>query len=156
MYNHRTRVIITNPHGKVLVMVRNFREHAGKSWPTVLLPGGGIDEGESAEEALRRETLEECGLEIHDLKFLWRHKEKRVIEAAEAKYWPGVTVLDNVFDFYTASVDSVKVPALLEPEKFDDVSWIELDELGEYSMKHKCVQIGDGVENALELFRKTS
>ena len=33
-----------------------------------LLPGGGVDEGESVEEGLRREMREETGLELDDIK----------------------------------------------------------------------------------------
>ncbi len=36
----------------------------------IMFPGGGIDEGESVEEGMKREAFEEAGVKIKDLKFL--------------------------------------------------------------------------------------
>ena len=45
------------------------------------LPGGGIEAGETPEEALRREVQEECGLEIRDI--------SRLGEAVQYLFTPG-------------------------------------------------------------------
>ena len=46
--------------GKVL-LVRRGQEPAHGRW---VIPGGGVELGETAEEAARREIREECGIEI--------------------------------------------------------------------------------------------
>ena len=52
--------VIRNPTGLVLVK----RRHPPIGWA---LPGGFVDVGETVEAAVRREALEETGLEIKDL-----------------------------------------------------------------------------------------
>lgn len=52
--------LITNPHGEVLLVRHSYL-------PDWLLPGGGVEWGESAERALHREITEECGLQISHL-----------------------------------------------------------------------------------------
>jgi len=36
----------------------------------IIFPGGGIDEGESVEEGMKRETIEETGAKVKNIKFL--------------------------------------------------------------------------------------
>ena len=54
--------IITDNRGRVLLLKHRFRP--GTGWG---MPGGFMQEGEQAEEALRRELREEVGLEIEKL-----------------------------------------------------------------------------------------
>ena len=60
------RVFVIDPDGRVLLF-RGFdpgRPHDGSWW---LTPGGGLDEGETFEEAARRELFEETGLAVDDI-----------------------------------------------------------------------------------------
>jgi 8-oxo-dGTP diphosphatase len=57
-------VACVDASGHVLLVKQIGGPYAG-AW---LLPGGGVDDGESIEEALRREMREETGLEITDVR----------------------------------------------------------------------------------------
>jgi len=50
-------VLFVSPEKEVLLMRRAGKDHAGK-WA---LPAGGIEKGETPEQAARRETEEEAG-----------------------------------------------------------------------------------------------
>jgi len=70
-YRPNVGIIICNGHGQVM-WARRYRQH---SWQ---FPQGGIDKGESPEEAMYRELYEEVGLKPHDVRILgstrsWLH-----------------------------------------------------------------------------------
>jgi len=57
------RALIVDEDDRILLV--QFRDDAGQTWWAT--PGGGIDEGEDVESALRRELAEEVGLEDYEL-----------------------------------------------------------------------------------------
>ena len=56
----RARTVIPDGDGRILFDRTHHRDRAVFYW----LPGGGVDPGETATEALKRELLEEAALEI--------------------------------------------------------------------------------------------
>ena len=60
----RVRVIVYRDDGKILLVRSRFSR---QEWA---LPGGGVNRNESYEQAAIRETLEEVGLKIHNLRYL--------------------------------------------------------------------------------------
>jgi len=85
--------IISRPDGRVLCITRAKDPAKGK----LAFPGGFIDIGETAEDALRRETLEEVNLEIEDVSLLRSHPNQYE--------YKGITypVLDFIFSATTAA-----------------------------------------------------
>lgn len=65
---HGARGIVTREDGLIAV----FNKKAKNEYK---LPGGGIDEGENAEDAFKREVLEETGCVVNDIKFMGITKE---------------------------------------------------------------------------------
>ena len=60
----RVRVIIYRDDGDILLVRSRFSR---QEWA---LPGGGVKHNESYEQAAVRETLEEVGLRVHNLRYL--------------------------------------------------------------------------------------
>lgn len=64
------RVALFNEEGKVLLVKQH---HENKEiW---MVPGGGIEEGETSQDAAIREVMEETGLIIHIDRLLWHVEE---------------------------------------------------------------------------------
>jgi len=80
--------VITNQEGQVLLLDHVLRPHSG--WG---LPGGFLNAAEQPEEAIRREIMEETGIELDELKMLrirTRGRHVEMIFAAKAVGEPSV------------------------------------------------------------------
>ena len=77
----RARAVIPDGRGRVLF---DRTHHAGKA-PFFWLPGGGVEPGETAEEALRRELIEEASLVIHVERLLYL-SENLFVESGEYRH----------------------------------------------------------------------
>lgn len=70
MWTGGVRVILLNEKGEILLVEQH---HDGKDiW---MVPGGGIEEGETSQDAAIREVMEETGLIIHVERLLWHVEE---------------------------------------------------------------------------------
>ena len=106
--------VLIKKDGKVLLGKRKGSYAAGE-WG---VPGGHLEYGESFEDAVRREVLEETGLEIQNIKFCFVTNVTRY------------TPKHYVFVCFTADWKFGE-PVNKEPEKCDGWSWHPLDHMPE-------------------------
>ncbi|MEK7831117.1 MAG: NUDIX domain-containing protein [Acidobacteriota bacterium] len=88
---------------------------SAKSLKTFFLPGGGIEEGESREEALAREVREECACEVEIGKFL----------GSAIQYFTGK---EGVHWEFHCSYFAAEFGAPLDNQPEHELLWLELSE----------------------------
>ncbi|MFJ7354276.1 NUDIX domain-containing protein [Phyllobacterium sp. NPDC097923] len=99
--------------GHILLLQRKKSPETG-AWG---IPGGKIDFLETAEQAIRREALEETGLEAGEIKLLGLSEQ---LFHDEKQHWFGV--------LFQAESFSGEMQ-LLEPDKHGGIDWFPLDKL---------------------------
>jgi ADP-ribose pyrophosphatase YjhB (NUDIX family) len=99
--------------GHILLLQRKKSPETG-AWG---IPGGKIDFLETAEQAIRREALEETGLEAGEIKLLGLSEQ---LFHDEKQHWFGV--------LFQAESFSGEMQ-LLEPDKHGGIDWFPLDRL---------------------------
>lgn len=117
--------IIRRPDGRALFVRRAKDPARGK----LGLPGGFVDPGENAEQALVREVREEVGLELRNLQYLTSHANRYA--------FAGVTY-HTVDLFYTGDADDASgaVPLdAVEAVEWHDPATVPPDEIAFDSMR---------------------
>src|SRR5581483_11122854 len=79
-------------------------------------PGGHLDYLESFVDCAKRETLEECGIEIENVKF------QSIVNSTEFKPYHNISIM------MTANW-KVGKPKVLEPEKCESWDWYDINNL---------------------------
>jgi 8-oxo-dGTP diphosphatase len=103
--------ILFNGRGEVLMLLRRRPPEAG-SWEK---PGGKVEPGETVESALKREFLEETGLEVEVVKLL-----NVVDQIREGQHW---VAIDYMVKKVSGKLEN------REPEKIEKLGWFKLDAL---------------------------
>ncbi len=95
-----------------------------------VVPGGGIDEGENPEEAMRREILEEVGIDVTGQEAIFQadiqtgSSEKTLRDSGER-----VNVVMNFHDFVvTIDKPASEIPIILEDD-FGYAEWVAINDL---------------------------
>ncbi len=105
-------VIIKN--GEKILLGRRLGSHGAGTWG---LPGGHLDEGESVEQCARRETIEETGLQVGDVKP--QGFSDTVFEELQKQY----------ITLFVEAASYTGEPQVCEPDKCDEWRWCDVDDL---------------------------
>jgi len=115
MEQHHPKVgvgVMVFKDGKVLLTKRKGSHGAGE----YSFPGGHLEYMESFEDCAKRETREECGIDITNIRFLYVTNVK--------KYFPKHYVhIGMVADWESG------VPTTMEPDKAEEWKWYSIDAL---------------------------
>jgi 8-oxo-dGTP diphosphatase len=105
---------IINPEGKLFLTLRGkeAKNERGK-WE---IPGGSVEFGETLEDALKREIMEEHGVEIAIVELL--DVCSHIIND-EHQHWVSPTYICTIVS---------GTPVIKEPHKCDEIGWFTLDE----------------------------
>ena len=117
--------IIKNEKDEYLFTVRDREPGAG----LLDFPGGFVDLGESAEKAVKREIMEELGLEITQLKF-YKSLPNRYL-FGEMVYF----TLDLVFICEVKTLNVIEAKDDVAGYRFIDIKEVDLDEIGLESIR---------------------
>lgn len=109
--------VIFNPDGKILLC----KSH---KWDNkFVIPGGHIELGEKMEEALKREILEETGLNIYDIKLIGLKESIYSDTFHEKKHF--------IFIDYLCKTDSSDVILNNEAEEYE---WVDMNRIEDYAL----------------------
>lgn len=100
-------------NGKMLIGLRNYKASEWKDFSVWTVPGGHCEEGETFEDTLRREALEEC-----DIKELQITSYLGVVKGAKEG--------DTVYVFMGKTDEE---PKLMEPDNFSEWKWCEVSDI---------------------------
>ena len=116
-----------------VLLVHKPRKH--DDWQ---LPQGGIEEGESIEDAAVRELMEEAGLEVHVIEKSTTTYQYDFPEAFRLERPDNVCGQMLTFVFATPTEGSqVKV----DMDEIDDFVWIRIEELKEYLEREEYLEV---------------
>ena len=109
--------LILNDKNEVLLMKRGKKsKNEAGFWNK---PGGTVEFGETVENAVKRETKEELGIDVEPIKFI--NFTNHIIKS-ENQHWVSLNYLVKI----------VKgEPRNMEPEKTDEIKWFSFDNLPE-------------------------
>ncbi|RCW52390.1 NUDIX domain-containing protein [Halanaerobium sp. ST460_2HS_T2] len=130
--------VIFNPNDQILLC----KSH---KWDNkYIIPGGHIELGEKMEEALKREIMEETGLNIYDINLISIKESVYNKRFHEEKHF--------IFIDYICRTDSTKVVLNEEAEEY---VWVDLKEVDNYELGGFIKPLLDQLKNEQDSAFKT-
>jgi 8-oxo-dGTP diphosphatase len=115
-------------HGDSILLVERGNEPLKGFWS---LPGGCVEVGEKLDEALRREVLEETGLNVRDAKVF--EIFERIIRDDEGRPEYHYVLVDYVCRVQEGAAEAAS--------DVSGVAWVSRDELGRYRLTDGTIDV---------------
>lgn len=122
--------VIRDDRGRILLLHRNKPD---LSWWEI--PGGQVEEGEAPEAAAIREVREETGLEVRIGGLLGEAELESTNHEPAQFYW------------FSAEIVSGE-PRALEPESHDEISYMDITDLGRDQVSTSTNWVRDNLKDA--------
>ncbi len=132
-------------HQERVLLVRRGREPLKGEWS---IPGGMLELGEKLEDGVRRELLEETGLEVEPLALIAtfdRISRERLPEGAESE--PRVQYHYVIVDYVCRMVSGTLAPE----SDVIDASWVRREEMPQYHLTEMATAV---IHRAFAFFDK--
>lgn len=135
-------VVVMNPEGKVLLVHKPRKRDA---WQ---IPQGGVEEGESLDEAVRRELREETGIELHEPLTISQHHYQYDYPASFMK-WEKPKYAGQHLTFIVTTVPRETL-VKVDQRELDTFLWIKPSDLGKYLKRKEYLEV---VQRVIEEYR---
>lgn len=123
--------LILNDMNELLLVRRAHNPHKGM-WH---LPGGFIDAGETAEEALARECMEEVNLEVYQLQYLQGYPNTYLFDGLV------YNTLDIFFEAKARNHETIQALDEVDSLRWEALSNIDLDQIAFVSCRNAITKL---------------
>ena len=139
--NYRiARIILKDETGRILIQRRSLsKKTSPNKWTDSA--SGHVETGETYEDAIRRETKEEIGIELDDIIYLGEVATKHKHNDTD------LTILNGVFKGQISS----QVKLILDPIEVSDVQWTDLDAI-KSQIAEKPDDFSPGFKKIIQLY----
>lgn len=145
MYRKGVSALIINKNNEfLLVNLNSFEER----FYAVL--GGGVEEGESLEDAVYREVKEELGIDAKSLELVGKSENPLRYNFKTPKIRNGIELVGSERYFFGFKFIGDESEIVLQEEEVRAYKWVSFDDLGKYLLFDD--QLGETVEKIIEIF----
>ncbi len=145
MYRKGVSALIINPKGKFLIVNLNSFEEQFYA-----IPGGGVEEGESLEEAAYREVKEELGIDAKSLELIGKGETPLQFTFKTPKVKNGVEIIGSERHFFGFKFIGDDNEIKLQEDEVRAYKWVPFVELDKFLLFDN--QLAETSEKLVELF----
>lgn len=145
MYRKGVSAFILNQHNELLLVnLISFEEKY------FAIPGGGVEEGESLEDAVYREIQEELGINKDSLELIGKGNTPLQFSFKAPKIKEGVEYIGSERHFFCFKFTGDDGQIKLQEEEVRMFKWVSKDELNMYLLFER--QLEDTLDKLIEIF----